>query len=278
MYLRKAYVDEPGGRRGHIREMDGILVPTRDFGFVSTMRAGLLAEIADTLAGRRDVNDRVLPAEAPAPIGILCSFVDCRSYGLVRLTDGKYPSLETLAGYVPAEDTVFKGAVQALRLPVRQDEHWYDDTSLCGFDLRRIRDRLLEQKTSSCLSAWPKNWVPGYGPKEGFQDTLCRGCLVRLAALVRIFGEVAGPWRRLEFSPVELAADLMAEPPRLQSFSAMRLDRDDETEESLRFFTGRRGMETWVSAEAVSLVMLFDLVRWMDDIYATKGSHIFVLP
>ena len=278
MYLKKAYVDEPGGRRGRIREVDGLLVPTRDFGFVSTMRAGLLAEIADVLSDRRDVNDQVVPAAAPAPVGILCSFVDCRSYGLVRLTDGKYPSLETLAGYVPADDKDFRGAIQVLRLPSKHDECWYDDTALCGFDLRRIRDRLLEKKTPSCLTAWPKAWVPGYGPKTGFQDTLSRGCLVRLAAMVRIFGEDAGPWRRLEFSSVELAVDMMAEPPRMQSFSALRLDRGDEKGESLRFFTGRRGMETWVSAEAVSLSMLQDLVQWLDDIYATKGSYIFILP
>ena len=278
MYLKKAYIDEPGGRRGRIREMDGLLVPTRDFGFVSTMRAGLLAEIIDILCDRRNVNDRILPAEAPAPVGILCSFVDCHSYGLVRLTDGKIPSLATLAGYVHADDKDFKGAIQALRLPSRHEDRWYDDTALCGFDLRRIRDRLLERKTPSCLTAWPKSWVPGYGPKAGFQDTLCRGCFVRLAALVRVFGEESGPWRRLEFSPVELTADMMAEPPRLQSFSAMRLDRDDETGESLRFFTGRRGMETWISAEAVSLAMLYDLVRWMDDLYATKESYTFILP
>lgn len=273
MYLKKAFVDDPGGSRDRFREVDGFPVPLRDFGFVATMRAGLLAEITDILLARQ-----AMPADAPAPVGILRSLADCRSYGLVRLTEGKAPSLTTLAGYVPAGDEAPRGAVQALRMPVTRDERWCDDTSLCGFDLRRIRDRLTGAVTPACLPAWPKAWIPGYGPKEGFRETLSRGCAVRLSALVRLLGEEAGPWRKLAFPPMDIPRDLMVSPPRMQSFSALRLDRGDGRGDTLRFFTGRRGMETWVSAEGVPLSMQFDLVRRMDDACATKGHYNFVLP
>lgn len=256
--------------------VDGFLVPTKDALFVSTMRTGLLSGITDLLLVRKDAFGKAVPADAHAPVGILHSMVDCRGYGLVRLPGGTPASLETLSGMVPA-DAQRGCALQALHMPVRRHEEWVDDTALCGFDLRRVRDRLVEIRTPSCLGSWPGHWVPGYGPQEGFKEVLSRGCRVRLAAFARCFGTVSGAWRILSFPEVVTGGGALAAPPYRRT-TGLRINAADDRGGTLRLLVGEPRFERWLSPDDVSLQALYALMARLQADFDNGERYQFVMP
>lgn len=250
--------------------LDGAAVRYPKDLLVRVMRAGLLAEIATLL------NERTMGGGMEAaPIGIMRSMVDCRAYGMVRLSSAGALS-PALAGVVAVGDS-HVAPVQALRFPVRGDERWADDTDLCGFDLRRIRDRLLEQPTPCGCGAWPRRWVPGYGPDKGFRDTLLRGCITHLDAMTATCGEPSALWRRLEV-PSEMATAVL-EDERFLPVSALRVGegyrRDGEYD--LMAFVGDEGHELWRRAVGLPLEVLLPLVRVLASRMAAKG-FVTVMP
>lgn len=239
---------------------------------VRTMRAGLRAQLATLL--REHASAAGTPA---APIGILRSLVDCRAYGMARLAVDN-PSPAVLAGLVAEAAAEAPGVVQVLQFPVKNEERWFDDASLCGFDLRRIRDRLLEQSTPSCCGAWPRRWISGYGPMQGFEEVLRRGCLVSLDALTFLCGEAAGPWRRLAV-PADTMHEVFDDDMVLE-LSALRVGASASRrgEKGLMAFVGEEGRELWRPADSLPLDVLLSLVEGLSArVPQTKGFR-FMMP
>ncbi len=263
MYLEKSYRRKAVGRE---RGVDGFPVPLRDFGFVAVMRTGLLDEIADLLSR----TGAALPVEP-----ILCSCVDGRFYGDVRLTAG-LPSPEALAGV--AGDAPFVAPLEVCRLSPWRPDAWRADTALCGFDLRRMRDRLRGMQTPSLLPPRRTAWVPGYGPRDGFMETLSRGCLVHLYAMLRRCGYLSGIWRRVDFPPVRMMMDAALPPLRQMDITALRMTEGSSGTTSLQFYAEGPGIWRWMAAEELPLTALYETKEMIDRTFDGKDGCILVMP
>lgn len=231
---------------------------------VRLMRTGLLSEMTEILSSIEGAIE-----DHPLAFDMMRAFTDCKNYCLIRLGQLK-PSPATLSGLVRKNGPVMRRPLQVMRVVAKNTGDWIDDDRLCGLDLRRIRDRLQDRDTPSCIKSWPKGWIPGYGPKEGCRAVLRRGCLLRLAAITEACGDAADLWRRLAIAPVW---DLDGE----ERVSALRIGIGEETP-VLMVYIGEEGREVWRPADSLHTVLLTEIVNAVSEMAETQYGYTFIRP